>query len=94
MQFNSTRSISLLLDSVNSPALKLGETKTTDGYHNLSHHGKSKEKLEQLETIDQWHMKLLSELFHDLKPLQEEGEPLLDRTMILTVPTWVTPTPT
>ena len=80
---DSTRSVSLLLDSVNSPAIEFGDVKTSDGYHNLSHHGKSKEKLAQLKTIDEWHMKLLAGLFGDLKAVQEDGEPLLDRTMIL-----------
>src|SRR6266850_6761417 len=80
---DSTRSISLMLDSVNSPAIEFGEVKTTDGYHNLSHHGKSKEKLAQLKAIDEWHMKLLADLFGQLKAVHEEGEPLLDRTMIL-----------
>jgi BMFP domain-containing protein YqiC len=80
---DSTRSISLLLDSVNSPAIEFGDVKTSDGYHNLSHHGKSKEKLAQLKTIDEWHMKLLAELFGQLRAVQEDGEPLLDRTMIL-----------
>ncbi len=80
---DSTRSVSLLLDSVNSPAIEFGEVKTSDGYHNLSHHGKSKEKLGQLKTIDEWHMKLLAELFTELKAVKEDGESLLDRTMIL-----------
>jgi BMFP domain-containing protein YqiC len=80
---DSTRSVSLMLDSVNSPAIEFGEVKTSDGYHNLSHHGKSKEKLSQLKTIDEWHMKLLAELFTDLENIREDGEPLLDRTMIL-----------
>ncbi|MFO1500985.1 MAG: DUF1552 domain-containing protein [Verrucomicrobiota bacterium] len=80
---DSTRSISLLLDSVNSPAIEFGEVKTSDGYHNLSHHGKSKEKLAQLKAIDEWHMKLLGNLFSKLKAVREDGEPLLDRTMIL-----------
>jgi BMFP domain-containing protein YqiC len=81
---DSTRSISLLLDSVNSPAIDLDhETKTTDGYHNLSHHGRSKEKLAQLKSIDQWHMRLLANLLQDLKAVREDGEPLLDRTMVL-----------
>src|SRR5213083_3247087 len=80
---DSTRSISLLLDSVNSPAIELDGVKVTDGYHNLSHHGKSEEKLAQLKTIDEWQMKLLAGLFSELKQLKEEGEPLLDRTMIL-----------
>jgi len=80
---DSTRSISLLLDSVNSPAIEFGDVKTSDGYHNLSHHGKSKEKLAQLTAIDEWHMKLLADLLAQLKAVSEEGEPLLDRTMIL-----------
>src|SRR6266542_1320544 len=80
---DSTRSISLLLDSVNSPAIEFGDVKTSDGYHNLSHHGKSKEKLAQLKTIDEWHMKLLAELFDHLKAVREDGEPLFNRTMIL-----------
>ncbi len=80
---DSTRSISLLLDSVNSPAIEFGDVKTSDGYHNLSHHGKSQEKLAQLKAIDEWHMKLLAELFSELKEVKEDGEPLLDRTMIL-----------
>jgi hypothetical protein len=80
---DSTRSISLLLDSVNSPAIEFGDVKTSDGYHNLSHHGRSKEKLAQLRTIDEWHMKLLADLFSGLQAVKEEGEPLLDRTMIV-----------
>jgi BMFP domain-containing protein YqiC len=80
---DSTRSISLMLDSVNSPALELDHEKTTDGYHNLSHHGRSEAKLAQLKTIDQWHMKLLGQLFDDLKGVREDGDSLFDRTMVL-----------
>ena len=80
---DSTRSISLLLDSVNSPAIDIEDVKITDGYHNLSHHGKSAQKLAQLKAIDLWHMKLLAELFSKLNEVREEGEPLLDRTMIV-----------
>src|SRR2546426_9907419 len=43
---DSTRSITLLLDSVNSPAIEIEDVKITDGYHNLSHHGKSQAKIE------------------------------------------------
>ena len=83
---DSTRSISLMLDSVNSPAIDLmddHETKITDGYHNLSHHGRSEAKLAQLKAIDQWHMKLLGELFDGLKTVKEGGDSLFDRTMVL-----------
>ena len=80
---DSTRSISLLLDSVNSPAIDIDDVTITDGYHNLSHHGKSSAKLSQLKAIDEWHMKLLGNLFAELKSVKEDGESLLDRTMIL-----------
>jgi hypothetical protein len=55
----------------------------SDGYHNLSHHGKSEAKLAQLRIIDTWHMRLLADLFKGLKGVQEGGESLLDRTMVL-----------
>ncbi|HEX8913741.1 MAG TPA: DUF1552 domain-containing protein, partial [Humisphaera sp.] len=83
---DSTRCVTLMLDSVSSPALDLGddhETKITDGYHNLSHHGKNETKLKQLKAIDAWHMKLLAGLFTDLKATKEGGETLFDRTMVL-----------
>ncbi|MES2694952.1 MAG: DUF1552 domain-containing protein [Verrucomicrobiota bacterium] len=81
---DSTRSITLMLDSVSSPALELhDDIKITDGYHNLSHHGRSETKLAQLKAIDEWHMKLLSGLFDDLKKVKEDGDTLFDRTMVL-----------
>ncbi len=80
---DSTRSISLLLDSVNSPAIEFGDHKSTDGYHNLSHHAKSEAKIAQLKAIDEWHMRLLAGLMTDLKNVREDGETLLDRTMVL-----------
>lgn len=80
---DSSRVVTLMLDSVNSPAIEVDGTDITDGYHNLSHHGKSMPKLKQLEAIDREHMKLLAQLFTDLKARKEGGETLLDRTMIL-----------
>jgi len=80
---DSTRAITLLLDSVNSPAIDVDGAKITDGYHNLSHHGKSAAKLNQLKAIDEWHMKLLANLFGELRAVKEGGDNLLDRTMIV-----------
>jgi hypothetical protein len=80
---DSTRSIALLLDSVNSPAINIESVELSDGYHNLSHHGKSPAKLAQLKAIDESHMRLLDHLFSELKSIQEDGVPLLDRTMVL-----------
>jgi hypothetical protein len=80
---DSTRNITLMLDSVNSPVLDIPGADITDGYHSLSHHGKSATKLSQLETIDREHMKLLSQLFAGLKSTREGEDTLLDRAMIL-----------
>ena len=80
---DSTRAIALLLDSVNSPAIDVEGIKITDGYHNLSHHGRDESKLAQLKAIDEWHMRLLASLFSELKAVREGNDTLLDRTMIL-----------
>ena len=82
-QTDSTRFITLMLDSVNSPAIDVKGTPITDGYHNLSHHGKSEAKLQQLDAIDRQHMRLLDGLFSRLKAINEDGGSLLDRTMVL-----------
>ena len=80
---DSTRNITLMLDSVNSPVLEIQGAEITDGYHSLSHHGKSATKLNQLETIDREHMKQLGQLFSALKSTREGNETVLGRTMIL-----------
>jgi hypothetical protein len=80
---DSTRAITLMLNSVGTPVLQIPGATITDGYHNLSHHGKAPDKLAQLKTIDQSHMRLLAGLFADLKATKEGEARLLDRTMIL-----------
>ncbi|MEZ6134586.1 MAG: DUF1552 domain-containing protein [Pirellulaceae bacterium] len=80
---DSTRSITLMLNSVGTPAVQIRGATISDGYHNLSHHGKAEDKLSQLRIIDQEHMKLLASLFAGLKSTSEQGESLLDRSMIL-----------
>ena len=80
---DSTRNITLMLDSVNSPAIQVEGKAVSDGYHSLSHHGRNPVKMAELERIDREHMKLLAHLFGDLKTRREGGETLLDRTMVL-----------
>jgi hypothetical protein len=80
---DSTRAITLMLDGVSTPVLDLPDATITDGYHNLSHHGRSEAKRSQLEIIDHWHMKLLGNLIADLKAVREGEDSLLDRTMVL-----------
>lgn len=80
---DSTRAITLMLDGVSTPVLEIPDVTITDGYHNLSHHGKSETKRSQLKTIDELHMKLLAKLLDDLKATREAEDALLDRTMVL-----------
>ena len=80
---DSTRAITLMLNSVGTPVVQIAGATITDSYHNLSHHGMAEEKLAQLKAIDEWHMKLLADLFKGLKSAREDGATLLDRTMVL-----------
>ena len=83
-QTDSTRAITLMLDSVATPVIEgIPDVKITEGYHNLSHHGKAADKLSQLRALDLAHMKLLAKLYSDLKEVREGEETLLDRTMVL-----------
>jgi BMFP domain-containing protein YqiC len=80
---DSTRAITLMLNSVGTPVVQIDGATITDSYHNLSHHGMAEEKLSQLRVIDEWHMRRLAGLFQSLKSVREGGATLLDRTMIL-----------
>jgi BMFP domain-containing protein YqiC len=80
---DSTRSITLMLNSVGTPVVTIPGETITDDYHNLSHHGKAPDKLAQLRVLDEWQMRLLAGLFAELKSVREADESLLDRTMVL-----------
>jgi hypothetical protein len=80
---DSTRAITLMLNSVATPVVNIPGKELTDSYHNLSHHGKAEEKLAQPKVLDEYHMKLLANLLTDLAAVNEGGETLLDRTMIV-----------
>ena len=81
---DSTRIVTLMVDAFATPVFQLrGNQHTSDGYHNLSHHGQSEEKLRQLEEVDRQQMELLADLFRDLAGRSEGGQRLLDRTAIL-----------
>jgi BMFP domain-containing protein YqiC len=80
---DSTRLVTLLLSSVTTPVVELPDFAIKDGYHDLSHHGNSPDKLVQLRAIEEWHLKLLAKLYTDLKSVNEGGDSLFDRTMVL-----------
>ena len=80
---DSTRSITLLLDSVNSPAIEVEGKPIPTAITTSRTTARTPAKLAQLEAIDREHMKLLANLFTELKSRAEGSETLLDRTMVL-----------
>ena len=84
LESDSTRIVTLMVDAFATPVFKLHpEQNTTEDYHNLSHHGQSETKLQQLQDADHQQMALLRKLFQQLSVTREGEDRLLDRTMIL-----------
>ncbi len=84
LETDSTRIVTLMVDAFATPVFKLHpDQNTTDGYHNLSHHGQSESKVQQLIDADHQQMRLLHKLFSQLAETHEGEDRLLDRTMIL-----------
>lgn len=84
LESDSTRIVTLMVDAFATPAFQLDDDQTTtDGYHNLSHHGQNAEKLAQLEDADRQQMALLRNVLQRLAAVPERGQRLLDSTMLL-----------
>jgi len=56
-----------------------------DGWHNLTHHGRSEEKSEQLAIIEKEEMRLFGECLHRLSKVTEGEHSVLDQTAVLLV---------
>ena len=54
-----------------------------DGWHNLSHHGRSEDKLKQLAIIEREEMRLFSEFLQKLDASSEGEHSVLDQTAVL-----------
>ena len=84
LESDSTRIVTLMVDAFATPIFKLHENQnTTDGYHNLSHHGQAADKVQQLEDADRQQMTLLRQLLRNLADKREGERRLLDHTMVL-----------
>lgn len=79
LQTDSTRLVTMLLLGTSSvppiPGVSLG-------HHDLSHHGQDPQKIAQLTTLEMQKMQTVAELLEKLKQTKEQGETLLDRTMV------------
>ena len=79
IQTDSTRLITLQLQG---NGLVVPIPGVTIGHHGLSHHGKDPEKLHQLGLVEGEEFKVLGEFLEKLQNTTEEGQNLLDRTMV------------
>ncbi len=79
LQTDSTRAITLSLDSQERPVLD----GVTLGHHDASHHGQDNSKIEQLARIEEAELRAFNGFLAKLKDSAEGGETLLDRTMVL-----------
>jgi len=79
LQTDSTRIVTLLLLGTSLvppiPGVSLG-------HHDLSHHGQDPTKIAQLKVVELEKMKTVREFLEKLKGTEEQGETLLDRTMV------------
>jgi hypothetical protein len=79
LQTDSTRLVTLMLLGTSLvppvPGVSLG-------HHDLSHHGQDPTKIEQLRAVEIEKLMTLRDFLAKLKETKEEGESLLDRTMV------------
>jgi hypothetical protein len=81
LQTDSCRVITFSLGAMNAVPSNIPGVKTD--WHNLSHHGKDEEKIDELEIIERAEFKLFGEFLTKLKGVKENGRHLLDHTAIL-----------
>jgi hypothetical protein len=81
-QSDSTRIISFMYTNAgsNRSYRNLG---ISDGHHDISHHGGSRPKLEQISKINQYHVSLLAYWLDRLGEIKEGDGTLLDHCMIV-----------
>lgn len=81
LQTDSTRVLSMAINGWRGSSGLPGVTK---GYHDITHHGRDKKKLEQLSIIETFHTSQFARLLDSLKQTQASPDcSLLDRTMVL-----------
>jgi hypothetical protein len=80
IQTDSTRLVTIPIDCGQAVPRIEG---VTEGHHSLSHHDKRPEKIASLRLLELELMKAYRDLLGKLKNSKEEGETLLDRTMVM-----------
>ena len=80
LQSDSTRTITFQLSGMNAVPVVNG---VSNDWHNLSHHGRDPEKIEELRLIEEAEFAAFGEFLARLQGIEENGRPLLDQTAIL-----------
>ena len=78
---DSTRVITFSLGAFNAVPTNIDGVKTD--WHNLSHHGKDENKIDELEMIEKEEFSLFADFLGDLKSHKENGSSLLTNTAVL-----------
>jgi hypothetical protein len=81
LQTDSTRVITFRVEG--SGNVPVGIEGVTQGWHELSHHGKDPEKIDQLRRIEEAQFAAFGEFLGLLRSVQENGVPLIDRTAVM-----------
>ncbi|MBM3758100.1 MAG: DUF1552 domain-containing protein [Acidobacteria bacterium] len=83
IETDSTRIVTIMADAFVTPVLQIaGQKNSTESYHGLSHHGQNESKVLQLEEIDHRQMRIFANTISSLAGKREDGDRLLDRTML------------
>ena len=80
LQTDSTRTVTFSLRGFNAVPTIAG---VSQDWHNLSHHGKDPEKINELSIIEEAQFTVLNEFLSKLKSIEENGKSLLDKTSVL-----------
>ncbi|WP_254509431.1 DUF1552 domain-containing protein [Anatilimnocola floriformis] len=79
LQTDSSRLVTLQLLGTSSVPPIQG---VSQGHHDLSHHGQDPQKIAQLKVLELEKMRTLLTFFQQLRDTKEDGESLLDRTVV------------
>lgn len=81
LQTDSTRTVTMRLGGLNAVPTNVPGVNTD--WHQLSHHGKDPEKIDELKLIEESEFDIFNEFLGKLKGIEENGMSLLDHTSVL-----------
>ena len=80
LQTDSTRTVTFQLSGMNAVPTIPG---VQSDWHNLSHHGKDPDKIDELKVIEEAEFSVFNEFLNRLSSIEENGRSLLEHTAVL-----------